>query len=91
MIIIVVGWGAVLGAVIFYFQNLGDLISQHEIPPQELIDRWVNDGAKKTFALMFGWLYALVYSLPWLLAYAAAKKVRQFIDKTKNAEPPHSF
>ena len=86
IIIAALGWASALGTVFFYFQYLSDLIAQYQIPPQELVDRWANDGAKKAFALLFGWLYALIYSLPWLLLYIAAKAIRRLLLKPSNAE-----
>lgn len=78
-IVVLVGWVAVLGAVIFYYQYLGDCIASYQTPPQELVERWANDGAKKVFALFFGWLYSLLYSAPWLILYILAHFVRKFI------------
>jgi hypothetical protein len=85
-IIIIVGWASALGTVVFYFQYLGDLLGQYQHPPQELLDRWANDGAKKVFALMFGWIYALLYSLPWLLLYFVAAKLRSMKNKSIGAQ-----
>jgi 4-hydroxybenzoate polyprenyltransferase len=36
-----------------------------------------DDGAKKVFALFFGWLYGLLWFLPWLAAYAAIQAIRR--------------
>lgn len=41
-------------------------------PPEEALARCTNDGARDVFALLFGWLYALLYSLPFFLLFALA-------------------
>ncbi|MCU7960381.1 MAG: hypothetical protein KZQ58_10365 [gamma proteobacterium symbiont of Bathyaustriella thionipta] len=81
LLIIVIGWLSALGTVIFYYQHLGDVIFRTENPPQALIDQWVNDGAKKVFVFLFGWLYSLIYSLPWLLLFYIAVMVRKWRQK----------
>src|SRR5262245_60629219 len=67
-------------AVSFYYEHLGDLLAQHGgvgSAPQELIDEWQNDGAKRVFALLFGWLYGLVYLAPWLVVYGMLQAVQR--------------
>ena len=85
--VLVLGWAASLCAVIFYYQYLGDLIAQHQNSPQELMDRWANDGAKHAFALLFGWLYALIYSLPWLLLYFIAVTIKKALQESSKPVP----
>jgi len=70
-------WLLVNATVFFYYEHLGVLMHSQENPPQELVDRWVADGAKRVFALFFGWLYGLLYSVPYLLMYLAAYFVRR--------------
>ena len=67
-------------AVYFYYERLDDLLAAAggvNGAPQELIDRWQSDGAKRVFAYMFGWLYGLIYLVPWLAVYALAVTVRR--------------
>ncbi len=80
-IIVVIGWASVFGAVVFYYQYLGDCINAYDKPPQDLLERWSNDGAKKVFTLFFGWIYAIVYSIPWLLIYVVAVIIRRVKNK----------
>ena len=82
LIIVVVGWLSVFGTVIFYYKYLGDEIKQLINPPNELIECWANDGAKKVFALLFGWSYSLIYSLPWLFLYYVSITIRK---RSRNA------
>lgn len=42
-----------------------------------------DDGAKRVFALFFGWLYGLVWFLPWLAAYGAVHVIRQHLEKRR--------
>lgn len=62
-----------MAAVIFYYDALYDKILAYQAQglqaPKDLLETWAADGAKKVFALLFGWLYALLYCLPWLLLY----------------------
>jgi hypothetical protein len=73
----VLGWLLTNGCVYFFFKHLGDQISGYlGDPPEELVERWANDGAKRVFALIFGWAYGLVWLAPHLLVYAAASAIR---------------
>jgi hypothetical protein len=47
--------------------------------PQDLIDRWQNDGAQLVFAYLFGWLYGLLYLVPWLIVYFIVNTARKAI------------
>lgn len=68
------GWVLVNGAIHFYYAHLdGLLLSYGEHPPEDLIARRSNDGAKLVFGLYLGWLYGLVYSVPWLLIYGGVR------------------
>jgi hypothetical protein len=72
----ILGWLLTNGYVYFFFNHLGDQISgYHGDPPEELVERWANDGAKRVFALFFGWAYGLVWLAPHLLIYAAASAI----------------
>lgn len=78
LLVIAVGsWLLVNATVFFYYEHLGALIHSQENPPQELIDRWAADGAKRVFALFFGWLYGLLYSVPFLFMYLVAFWIRK--------------
>ncbi len=77
LMIALIGWVATNGTVYFYYEHLRELLSRYDTPPSELVDRLVNDGAKRVFALIFGWLYAILYSFPWLAAYFIMTKVRE--------------
>ena len=72
------GWLLVNGTVHFSFAHLGDLIHSYgDNPPNELVERWANDGAKRVFALFFGWVYALVWFVPLLLVYGLIQLFRR--------------
>ena len=46
--------------------------------PDDLVERWANDGAKRVFALFFGWVYALLWFVPPLLIYAVIQLFRRW-------------
>ena len=71
--------------MIFYFQYLGDVIFQNDNPPREFIEQWANDGAKKAFALLFWWLYSLVYLIPWLVLFYVSVAMSKRREKSSNA------
>jgi hypothetical protein len=65
-----VSWVLVNSAVYFHYAHLTEVLQSHvESPPADLLQRWSNDGAKRVFALLFGWLYGLIYLGPWLVVY----------------------
>jgi hypothetical protein len=74
------GWVFSNLAVYFHYEMLSDQLvaagGMNEAP-EELIDRWQSDGAKRVFAYFSGWLYALIYLLPWLAAYRLAVAIRK--------------
>jgi hypothetical protein len=74
------GWVFSNLAVYFYYETLNDQLNAAggvNGAPQELIDRWQSDGAKRVFAYFAGWLYALIYLLPLLAVYWLAVAVRK--------------
>jgi hypothetical protein len=76
----VLGWVFANLLVHFYYRHLDDLLTAAggvNGAPQELIDRWANDGAKRVFAYMFGWAYGLAYLLPSFAVYLLAIAVRR--------------
>lgn len=78
----VLGWLFVNAGVLFFYDYLGDLLATYgDNPPQDLLDRWSADGAKFVFALFFGWLFALIYLLPWLVLYRAAHGIHGLFTK----------
>jgi len=82
------GWVLANLEVHFYFKHLDDLLDRAggvEGAPQDLIDRWQNDGAQLTFALLFGWLFGLVYLVPWLVAYAVFNAIRSAAARKRGA------
>ncbi len=74
-------WALLLGKVIFYYDALYDEITWYQTQglqaPVQLLDTWAADGAKKVFALIFGWFFALIYLLPWLIVYGLLAYFRQ--------------
>ncbi len=65
-----VGWLLVNATVHTYYAYLDDVLAQYgKHPPEYLIKRRTNDGAKLVFALFFGWMYGPFYSVPWLGLY----------------------
>lgn len=82
------GWIFANLAVHFYYQHLDDLLTAAggvNGAPQDLIDRWQNDGAKLAFAYLFGWLYGLIYLAPWLVVHVLAAAVRKMGAAKRNS------
>ena len=80
------GWVLSNLAVYFYYEHLHALSDQAGGgAPQELIDEWQNDGAKRVFAFMFGWLYGLICLAPWLVAYGVLQAVRKVASNRRRA------
>lgn len=78
LLIIPIGsWLLVNAAVYFYYEHLGDLIQSQVYPPDELVHRWAADGAKRIFALFFGWMYGIIYSAPYFIIYLTAYLIRR--------------
>ncbi len=72
-------WCAVNAAVFFRFEALGDqLRADGDAPPRELLEQWANDGGQRAFALFFGWLYGLMYLVPWLVIFAVARRIQRY-------------
>ncbi len=85
LIIPIFSWVMINGVVYFYYEYLSDVISQYgDNCPPELMDEWGADGAKRVVALYFGWVYGILYSLPWLMLYALAIGVRSLIFGRRN-------
>lgn len=78
------GWALSNLAVLFYYRHLDHrLVAAGGVnfAPQELVDVWQSDGAKRVFAFFFGWLYGLIYLAPWLAIYAVIASSRKVIAK----------
>ena len=74
------GWVFSNLAVFFYYEHLHDLLVRAggiNGAPEELIEEWQSDGAKRVFALLFGWLYGLIYLVPWLFVYCVYRMVQR--------------
>src|SRR5215468_5169966 len=71
------GWLLVNCGNYFHSQYLCEGVDGVWDPPEEALARCTNDGAANAFALLFGWLYALVYSLPFLFLFSIAIWVRR--------------
>jgi len=80
---VVVGWVCVNLGIWFFYISLGWLIDTTNNPPQEWIDAWAADGAKRVFALMFGWIYATIYFSVWFIPAWLIKVGREFILKQR--------
>ena len=85
-VVTIVGFGSWLLIVLstnFYYWHLESLVLGNSEVDQSLLDRWANDGAKKTLTLFFGWLYGLVYLLPFLAIYSIVNKYKTATHVTK--------
>ena len=82
VIVSVVGWVSANGAVHFYLDHHKDLLA---LRPNDaaLTDELAKGAAKRDSALLLGWLYALVYALPWLAVYALVNMIREQMCKIK--------
>ena len=70
VLVAVVGWLLVNATVCFYYAYFDELLKPYgNHVPDELLRERCADGAKMIFALLFGWAYGLVCSVPWLLVY----------------------
>lgn len=80
LLVVFFGWLFSNLAVYFHYETLSDQLAAAggvEGAPQALIDRWQSDSAKRIFAYFSGWVYALVYLLPWLASYWLAVTIRR--------------
>ena len=66
--IVVLGWGLVVGTYVFYHLGINDLIALDKALPEG----WDSDGASGIFAVFFGWLLSLAYFTPWFAIYLLA-------------------
>lgn len=84
------GWLFVNARAHFYFAYLCEPFGQDvwSVPPElhHRFEKCVGDGGHRTFAFLFGWLYALVYACPFFLAYDLGGRWRQ--RRTGQQMPP---
>lgn len=85
IIIPLASWVLVLGTVATYYEHLGVLIDSEPNPSDELMEEWASDGAKKVFALFFGWAYGLFYAVPWLALFGIAHLIRRSVRRSRPA------
>jgi hypothetical protein len=74
------GWVFSDLAVYFHYEILNEQLAAAggvNSAPRDLIAQWQSDGAKRVFAYFSGWLYALIYLLPWLAAFFLAVAIRK--------------
>jgi hypothetical protein len=84
LIVLLLGYGLVNARVYFYYHHLAEVIRAYgDDPPQALEDAWIADGAKRVFALFFGWMYGLVYSIPYLILYGVCSFFRSLLQNRK--------
>ena len=89
LLITAFGWLFINGAVHFHFAHLENQMNSYAgNPPEELVDRWANDGAPRVFALFFGWAYAWVYAIPIALVYWILVLVRRHASPTQASAAP---
>ena len=89
LMVAILGWGLANAMVYFHYAHLKDIIDGHgDDPPQRLLDAWSSDGAKRVFALFFGWLYGLVYSVPFVCIYAIIAHSRRMSASLRLAPTP---
>lgn len=67
LVYVVTGWILISPGIEWNQQELRKEIEALETPNQELIDQLNNDGGKRAFGLYFGWAYALIYFLGWMI------------------------
>ncbi len=71
-------WLCINAIVVFYYEYLGELIELDPSPSLALVDEWSADGAKRVFALFFGWLPGIIYAAPYFLIWAVIKRLPKF-------------
>ncbi len=82
---VVVGYVCVNLGIWFYYKSLGWLIHTTVNPPEQWVEAWAADGAKRVFGLFFGWLYAIIYFVVWLLPLWAIQKVLGVLKKNRRS------
>jgi hypothetical protein len=72
---VAVGYFCVNLGIWFFYKSLGWLIHATVNPPEHWVEELAADGAKRVFGLLFGWLYAIVYFVVWLLPLWCIQKM----------------
>lgn len=63
------GWFFVNFANYFYGQYTCEAVRGMLNPTEEALARCTNDGARDVFTFLIGWLYALIYSVPFFVLF----------------------
>lgn len=71
------GWLTINLGNHFYGEYACEAVRGVVNPPAEALARCTDDGARDVHALLFGWLYALVYALPFHALFALSASVRR--------------
>ena len=75
LVFMIIGWPCVLFGIDWYYDGLAQIIDKTPTPPEEWLEILTADGAKRVFALFFGWLYSAIYFLVWLAATLVVPKM----------------
>ena len=70
------GWLSVNAGNYYFGQHMCEM-AQASTDGSRYERACVVDGARDVFTFLFGWLYSLIYSIPFLLLYAASVYVRR--------------
>lgn len=83
------GWASTIGASYCTTNELSVQMNEYESHnepiPDDLMEDWASD-AHTVFALFFGWAFAGVVLIPWLIIYAIAQGVRKLLRRTRTIE-----
>ena len=83
MIYTLVGYISINLGIWLYYESLEWLIKISDNPPREWSEVLVADGANYSFAILFGWLYAVVYFSIWLIPVWIVKRVVDLVRKDR--------
>lgn len=86
LVLVVAGWASWIGATVFHFEALGDRIEADPHPAAQLVESWGRDSGPKTFAFLFGWAAAGVYSIGWYLMFLIACLLRRIVGSRRRSE-----
>ena len=70
------GWLSYNAYAYWHFEHLCEAVYGVEEPTEEALQRCTTDGAARTFALLFGWLFALLYASPLFAFYGGLAWLR---------------
>jgi hypothetical protein len=81
IVLAVLGGWLLVNAIVYFTQaHTLDLVMAAgglDKAPPDLLERWSKDGGPKGFAIVLGWVSALIYLLPWLGLYVLANWIRR--------------